>query len=218
MPRPRDANQPSWPAILDAAASTALGGVHTALPCIVRSYAVATQTVECESVVEPEPTPYPIFTGVPVMWPGGAAGFLHVPLAAGDTVLVLFSEEDFSKWWDTGSKSAPAVLARHGLHAIAIPGLRRAKAPLSVTGGHVTLGATAELRLGADTATAFVALEPGVASALGNFITAVKTVIAAAVDPTGIPSAAKTAFAAAAGVVEAQIDAGVMKASKVKAI
>lgn len=158
MPRPRDANQPSWNALLHAKATKALGEVHTALPCIVRSYAVATQTCSCESVVEPEDTPYPVFDDVPVMWPGGAAGFLHVPLAAGDTVLLLFSEEDFSKWWDTGSISAPAVLARHGLHAIAIPGLRRAKAPLSVTDGHVTLGASAELRLGSDAATVFVAL------------------------------------------------------------
>jgi hypothetical protein len=215
MPRPLE---PSWPAILDATTSRALGEVHTALPCIVRSYAVATQTCSCESVVEPEDTPYPVFDDVPVMWPGGAAGFLHVPLAAGDTVLLLFSEEDFSKWWDTGSISAPAVLARHGLHAIAIPGLRRAKAPLSVTGGHVTLGASAELRLGSDAANAPVALEPDVATVLTDFITEVTTVVAALIAPTAIPAAVKVTYAGNVATILARISGGEMAATKVKAV
>ena len=38
---------------------------------------------------------------------------------AGDAVLVVFAEEDFSGWWDTGSVSAPPVLVRHELHAVA---------------------------------------------------------------------------------------------------
>lgn len=188
MTRPNEARQPPWNAILDAAAAKALGEVHTVLPCIVRSYDVATQTVECESVVEPRENPYPIFSGVPVMWPGGAAGFLHVPLAANDTVLLLFSQEDFSKWWDTGSVSAPAVLARHGLYSIAIPGLRRAKAPLAVTGGHVTLGVANELRLGADAATAFVAL----ANLVDARFETIRTTwfVPTGVGPSGTPAAA----------------------------
>jgi hypothetical protein len=71
----------------------------------------------------------------------------------------VFSEEDFSGWYDTGSVSAPAVLARHGLHAIAIPGLRRAAAPLGVTAGHVTVGATSAVHLGGDLATLAVVLQ-----------------------------------------------------------
>jgi hypothetical protein len=129
------------------------------LPGIVKSYSSTTQTASVQLAVQLRGNNVPPLSDVPVCWPGGAAGFVHVPLAAGDTVLVIFTEEDFSRWFTTGSVSAPAVLARHGLHAVAIPGLRPATAPLAVTGGHVTVGAASELRLGSDTATAAVVLQ-----------------------------------------------------------
>lgn len=155
---PRDVDQPSWPEILQATQDQLAARIHTALPGRIRSYDVATQHADIEVLVQLAGKPIPPLGDVPVCFPGGAAGFLHVPLEVGDSVLVVFVEEDFSGWWDTGSISAPKVLSRHGLHAVAIAGLRRPAAAAPVTGGHVTLAATAMLHLGSDAATAFVAL------------------------------------------------------------
>jgi hypothetical protein len=153
-----DLNQPEWPEVLRAVQDNLAARIHTSLPGRVVSYDAATQTATVELVVQLLGQSVPPLPEVPVVWPGGTAGHLHVPLEAGDTLMVLFSEEDFSGWFDTGSVSAPRVLARHGLHAVAIPGLRRAAAPLAVTTGHVTLAAQIMLHLGADNATNFVAL------------------------------------------------------------
>jgi len=159
VPEPTTIDQPEWPELLRAVQEHLAARIHTCLPGIVRSYDVATQTATVELAVQLLGNTVPPLPEVPVMWPGGAAGHLHVPLAAGDTVMVLFSEEDFSGWWGTGSISAPRVLARHGLHALAIPGLRRAAAALAVTGGHVTLAASGAVHLGSDVATQAVVLQ-----------------------------------------------------------
>ncbi len=153
-----DIDEPEWPEILRAVQDQVQARIHTQCPGIVRSYDSTTQVAEIQLAVQLGGVNVPPLPEVPVVWPGGTAGFLHVPLAAGDTVMVLFSEEDFSKWYTTGSVSSPAVLARHGLHAIALPGLRRSGAAFAATGGHVTLASTGELRLGSDAASAFVAL------------------------------------------------------------
>lgn len=154
-----DIDQPSWPDILRGVQDSLAARIHTSLPAIVRSYDSSTQTAEVQLAVQLRGNPVPPLADVPVAWPGGAAGFVHVPLAAGDTVLVVFTEEDHSGWHATGSVSAPRVLARHGLHAVAIPGLRPATAPLAVTGGHVTVAAASEVRLGSDLATLAVVLQ-----------------------------------------------------------
>jgi hypothetical protein len=190
MENPSELNDPSWPDILRAVQTQVQARIHTALPGRVRSYDVATQTAEVELVVQLDGEAVPPLAEVPVLWPGGAAGFLHVPLAEGDTVMVLFAEEDFSRWFETGSVSAPAALARHGLHAVAIPGLRRAAAPLAVTTGHVTLAATSALHLGSDTATAFVALATLVDARLAAMVSYINTHVhaTAAVGPPVPPT------------------------------
>lgn len=223
MPRLREVGQPSWPQILQAVIDKAQRNIHGAMPGRVRSYNIETQTAEVQLLVRIDGEAVAPLLDVPVCWPSGIAGHLHVPLTAGDTVLVVFVDEDYGKWWGDpsgtpgGSVVAPEVEQRHGMHPVAIPGFRREVEALPVTGGHVTLAATAELRLGADDATDPVALAPGLAAVLGDFIAAVKTVIGAAVDPTGIPTAAKATFATAAEAIEARIAAGEMAAEKVRA-
>lgn len=165
-----DINDPEWPEIIRAVQDQLQDRIHTSCPAVVKSYDTATQTATVQLVVQLKGedgamTTVPELEDVPVCWPGGAAGFLHVPLAAGDTVMVLFSESDFSGWWESGSVSAPKMLARHDLgYAIAIPGLRRAAAPLSVTGGHVTLAASGAVHLGSDAATLALVLQNGPAA------------------------------------------------------
>lgn len=205
-------NQPEWPEILRQLQETVMGRIHTSLPGIVRAYDSPTQTARVQLAVQLKGRNVPPLDDVPVMWLGGAAGFLHVPLAEGDTVLVLFCEEDFSKWLTSGSVSAPAVLARHGLHAVALAGLRTRTAPFAATGGHVTLAATSELRLGDDTATDLVALAPATTAALDNLVSALDDVFEALDAAAPGTSAAFTVALAAAGFSSA------VAATKVKAV
>lgn len=112
------AREPSLPEILDAALTARLRSVHTALPGTIRSYSEADQTCTVELAVQLETNAerfakVPNLSDVPVVWPGAWSN--------GDKCLVIFSEEDPSKWWDSGSVEPPPVMARHGLHATAVP-------------------------------------------------------------------------------------------------
>ena len=153
-----DLTSPEWPEILRSLQKKTQAKIHTSQVGKVVSYDSATQVASVQIVVQLDGEEIPQLDDVPVLWPGGAKGFLHVPLQSGDLVMVLFAEEDFSAFWDTGSVSPPKVLQRHGLHAVAIPGFRREKAPYATTSGHVTLAAADELRLGSDAASVYVAL------------------------------------------------------------
>lgn len=113
-----NARAPSWPEVLDAALTSRLRSVHTALPGTIRSYSEADQTATVELAVQLESTleqfaKVPDLADVPVLWPGAWAN--------GDRCLLVFSEEHFAKWFETGSVEPPEVLQRHGLHALCIP-------------------------------------------------------------------------------------------------
>ena len=111
--------------------------LHTALPGTVRSYDPDTQTADVEIGVrrvlqasdddDPDVAEdLPILPSVPVLWPSSTAdggGYLHMPLAAGSGVWVVFAEADITQWRATGEVSDPAEPTRHGLSgAYAIPG------------------------------------------------------------------------------------------------
>lgn len=113
-----NARAPSWPEVIDAALTARLRSVHTALPGTIRNYSEADQTATVELAVQLESTleqfaKVPDLADVPVLWPGAWAN--------GDKCLLVFSEEHFAKWFDTGSVEPPEVLQRHGLHALCIP-------------------------------------------------------------------------------------------------
>jgi hypothetical protein len=117
------ARQPSWGEVLDAVQGSRLKGVHTAMVGQIRSYSEAEQTAEVTLAVQLETTEGEFeevapLGDVPVAWPGA--------WAAGDSCLLVFCEESFAKWWDTGSVEQPEVLRRHGLHAVCIPIVARA--------------------------------------------------------------------------------------------
>lgn len=139
-----DPRQPSWGEVLDTVLTSRLRSVHTAMVGEIRSYSAADQTAEVTLAVELEATSgvfeaLPPLGDVPVVWPGA--------WTAGDTCLVVFCEESFAKWWDTGSVEQPEVLRRHGLHAVCIPVVARA-----------------------GQAAAFVALAPLVSAALADLV------------------------------------------------
>lgn len=205
-----DIDTPDWPEIIRALQAQVQSRIHTALPAVIKSYDSSTQTATVELAVQLKGSKVPPLADVPVCWPGGAQGFLHIPLEAGDTCMVVFAEEDFSKWWESGSVSAPAVLERHGLHAMAIPGLRRAAMPQVTGDGRVTLAATDELRLGSDGATQYVAL----ASLVAAQLTALKSAISGAAVVAGDGGAAfKTNLIAALSSWPATVAATKVKAT-----
>ncbi|MEY4548396.1 MAG: hypothetical protein RL685_4591 [Pseudomonadota bacterium] len=110
--------EPSWGETLDAVLGARLRSVHTAMMGEIRSYSEADQTAEVTLAVQLETADGEFeetapLAGVPVLWPGA--------WEAGDRCLLVFCEEAFSKWFDTGSVEPPEVLRRHGLHAVCIP-------------------------------------------------------------------------------------------------
>jgi hypothetical protein len=120
MATPRQA---SWGEVLDGVLTSRLRSVHTAMVGEISSYSEAHQTAEVTLAVQLEAASGEFeqvapLADVPVLWPGA--------WAAGDTCLLVFCEESFSKWFDTGSVEPPEVLRRHGLHAVCIPLVARA--------------------------------------------------------------------------------------------
>jgi len=118
-----DSREPSWGEVLDVILTSRLRSVHTAMVGAIRSYSEAKQTAEVTLAVHLETADgvfeeLPPLGDVPVAWPGA--------WAAGDTCLLVFCEESFAKWFDTGSVEPPEVLRRHGLHAVCIPLVARA--------------------------------------------------------------------------------------------
>lgn len=104
--------------VLDAILNSRLRSVHTALPGTITSYDADEMTATVELAVELEAAAgaferVPPLDGVPVVTPGAWSN--------GDRCLVVFCEESFSKWFDTGSVEPPEVLVRHGLHGVCVP-------------------------------------------------------------------------------------------------
>jgi hypothetical protein len=122
--------------------------LHVALPGTIRSYDAESQTAEIElgtqRVIpaadedEDDDTAetLPILPSVPVIWPSGGGHFIHWPLSAGDTVLVVFCETDLNAWRESGGVADPGVATRHGLSGgVALPGLRTRGNPIGAADG-----------------------------------------------------------------------------------
>ena len=99
--------------------------VHTAIPCEVIEYDAAAQTVTARPQVKRyvlnaegarTAEDLPDLYGVPVAFPRAGGFHMSFPLAAGDYVLVLFSEEPTQAWRSKARQVAPGFLDRHGLN------------------------------------------------------------------------------------------------------
>lgn len=68
---------------------------------------------------------YPVIPGVPVIHPraNGGATFIHLPIQAGDDVLLVFSQRSLDSWKTAGGLSDPNDPRKHHItDAFAIPG------------------------------------------------------------------------------------------------
>lgn len=145
---------PTWDEIIRAKIRQSLDGLHTGCPGIVRSYDRVLQSAEIDLCVD---IGAPALLDVPVVHPGGGGAFMHFELTSGDTGWVHFSEVDFSGWYSTTRVSPPAIVQRHGLYSVFVPGLRPLARPLpvasisgaclgSTTGAIALLGATVSIQ------------------------------------------------------------------------
>lgn len=140
----------SWNELFDLMIDKRLRSVHTSMVGTIRSYSEAQQTATVELATELEGPGgeflrAPNLEGVPVTQPGAWSN--------GDRCLLVFTEEDASKWWATGSVEPPVTLIRHGLHAVCVP---------------LVEGASDFVALKALVETALVDLLDGVISAAGS--------------------------------------------------
>jgi hypothetical protein len=125
------ASEPTIPELVREAIENRLLDLHTALPGRIESYDAAKQTAEVKPLVKRAAPKsdggvvledLPVCPNVPVCWPGGGGYAIHLPLAAGDTVWLIFSEGATGQVRETGEVSPPGDLRRHSLgYAFAIP-------------------------------------------------------------------------------------------------
>lgn len=108
-----------------------LQDVYTALPGAIESY----DAVKGRAKVKPQIQevqdstgkykPLPVVPGVPVIFPGGAAASLTMPLAKGDTGLLIFTKHALEVWLSRGGDVAPGDPRLFDLtDAVFLPGLR----------------------------------------------------------------------------------------------
>jgi hypothetical protein len=79
-----------------------------------------------ERVVEP----YPVVPSVPLLFQGSGPWYSSCPVAVGDFVLLVFSEQSVDKWMSSESETDSLFDRRFSLaDAFAIPGLRTTRSP-----------------------------------------------------------------------------------------
>ena len=211
--------------VITAMVRASLAHVHTSLPAKVLSFDPVKNTVDVELATkadfydretrERDFDERPQIGGVPVIWPRGGGYVMTLPLAEGDFVWLMFSEQALGEWRTTGQVSEPADARRHSIgYPYALPGAFPDVRPLSPAdvanrGAKVVLGEdggpaqividktapTPTIKLGKN-ATDFVALASLVQAALDTIRTHTHPV-------TGATANASTELAGGLGPVAA---------------
>jgi hypothetical protein len=217
--------EPKLSDVLLSAFDALQNSIHTCLPGRVKSYDSATQTAEIIPVVKQAFTntdgsidlvELPVLPNVPVAWPRAGGCYLHFPMAAGDHVMLVFSEAAYALWRETGKLAEPGDRERHSLsYAFAYPGIAPdadafADAPASEA--VLVVGSGGALRV--SEAGAGAAAQPVMtADAFLTVLQAACTAAGAATVAVGA-GGASAAFTAFIGVFSA---AGLISSSKLKA-
>jgi hypothetical protein len=123
---------PVLPEVIRAGVEQWMETAHTSMPGTVVSYDAARGTAAVQPAFKRRIratgalVDLPVLPAVPVLALGTAASWIRVPLAAGDTVLLLFAERSLERWMQMGGQVHPEDPRRMDLSdAVAIPGLRR---------------------------------------------------------------------------------------------
>jgi hypothetical protein len=177
-----------------------MDGLSVALPATVVSYDRASQSatvrlsarrrVRVEDVMSEEDSfeDRPDVYAVPVAWPSGGSSFFAPDLVAGDAVLLIACDSDFSAWMDSGRVSDPIDgRSHHFAHSYAIPGARPDSRPI--------------LRLSSDTVLAAGGQLSSVASA--EAVLAILDAVVAALSVPGVAENPLTGTVAAGAITGA---------------
>jgi len=74
----------------------------------------------------------PVIPSVPISWPRGGGFFLTLPIAVGDTGLIVCADRSIDQWRKSGIAGDPIDLRTHNWQgAVFLPGLHDSKNPLS---------------------------------------------------------------------------------------
>lgn len=108
-----------------------LQDIYTAMPGALEAYDWQTGKARVKPQIQEiqdsngKYKPLPVIAGVPVVFPGGAAASLTMPLAAGDTGLLIFTKHAMEVWLARGGDVAPGDPRQFDLtDAVFVPGLR----------------------------------------------------------------------------------------------
>ena len=156
-----------------------LASLRVALPGQVVSYDAAAQTAEIQpmidSVIETDDglltEQLPSIPSVSVAHLAGGGFFVAVPLAKGDTGILIFSDFSLDYWRSNGNRATPVDLRTHSLaNAVFYPGVHDDRTPLSgASASDMVVGhKSGQFILMGTGASDFVALASSVASELGK--------------------------------------------------
>lgn len=183
--------------LLDAWRDAMASEMHVALPGRVEAYTAPVADVQ-PMVQRALPTTtdsitheiMPVIRCVPVIQARAGGYFLHLPVQAGDGVLIIVCERDFSRWRQTGELSrTPDTRLHHLAHAVCLPGFFPNTSPLTPapSAEHLELGSESGPRIvvtgseiqagGSD--------ELALAQAVADELTAIRAALEAAVAPSG---------------------------------
>lgn len=129
IPQRLDLNVQQWKTLMSAV----MARLRVAMPGIIQSFDADKQTAVIQLAVTESPrvdgvpTPTPLFQllDIPISMPRGGNFVVTMPIQPGDECLVVFTDVDFSAWWQSGGVQNPIHPFRHGLDlssAIAIVG------------------------------------------------------------------------------------------------
>jgi len=129
--------QPSDVEVIRVAVDNALNETHTCLPAIIESFDATTQTAKVNPsirriVYNGDKIVIPPIINVPVVFPSSGGYSITFPVAAGDEVLLVFSERSIDMWLQSGGVQDPLDRRKHDYSdAIAIIGLHSAQKAIS---------------------------------------------------------------------------------------
>lgn len=125
---------PTLASVIRRANQEALADLHVALPARVERVDLTQGLIDAQPLTKDNvdlgdgtltPISFPVVTNVPIVWPGAGGMRITFPVAAGDTVLLVFADRSLDVWLASGGEVDPIDPRQHAMSdAIAIPGLR----------------------------------------------------------------------------------------------
>ncbi len=174
---------------------------------------------------------YPLIPKVPLAFLRGGPFFMSMPIAVGDIVMLHFAERSLDAWIEKAKRGAGAAIIPGdvGMHpldgAIAVPmqpackqelleGVHASNLVIGVDGptgaGQVHITPTGAVLIGGPLALQAMIQGTAHITALTTLVAALKVFVAAIIDPTGAPSAAKGVMDAAIIAFQAHLSSAAL--------